>query len=88
MRVDGDPQRGEGLGERFDIVLCNPPYIPAGEIAGLETEVARFDPWLALSGGADGLDSYRALARQLPGLLASGGRALIETALAGDLAPA
>ena len=69
---------GEGLSERFDIVLCNPPYIPAGEIAGLEPEVARFDPWLALSGGADGLDSYRALARQLPGLLAPGGRAFIE----------
>jgi len=69
---------GDGLSDRFDIVLCNPPYIPAGEIPGLEPEVARFDPWLALSGGADGLDSYRVLARQLPGILAPGGRAFIE----------
>lgn len=69
---------GDGLSERFDIVLCNPPYIPAGEIAGLEPEVARFDPWLALSGGVDGLDSYRVLARQLPDLLAPGGWAFIE----------
>jgi release factor glutamine methyltransferase len=71
----------EGIDERFDIVLCNPPYVPAGEIAWLEPEVARFDPWLALSGGADGLESYRALARELPGLLAPGGRAFIELGL-------
>jgi release factor glutamine methyltransferase len=78
---------GAGIGERFDIVLCNPPYVPAGEIAGLEPEVARFDPWLALSGGVDGLECYRALARQLPGLLAAGGRAFIELGL-GQAAPA
>ena len=72
---------GEGIEGRFDVVLCNPPYVPAAEIARLEPEVARFDPWLALSGGADGLDSYRALARQLPGLLAMVGRAFIEIGL-------
>ena len=72
---------GEGIKERFDVVLCNPPYVPAAEIARLEPEVARFDPWLALSGGADGLDSYRALARQLPGLLATDGRAFVEIGL-------
>jgi release factor glutamine methyltransferase len=69
---------GQGIGERFDVILCNPPYVPAAEIARLEPEVARFDPWLALSGGSDGLDSYRALAVQLPGLLAGEGRAFIE----------
>jgi release factor glutamine methyltransferase len=52
--------------------------VPAAEIAGLEPEVARFDPWLALSGGSDGLDSYRVLAVQLPDLLAAEGRAFIE----------
>ncbi|HEX4571345.1 MAG TPA: peptide chain release factor N(5)-glutamine methyltransferase [Dongiaceae bacterium] len=72
---------GEGIEERFDIVLCNPPYVPAEEIARLEPEVARFDPWLALSGGADGLASYRALARQLPGLLATDGGAFVEIGL-------
>jgi len=69
---------GQGIDERFDVILCNPPYVPAAEIARLEPEVARFDPWLALSGGSDGLDSYRALAVQLPGLLAGDGRAFIE----------
>jgi release factor glutamine methyltransferase len=69
---------GQGIGERFDVIVCNPPYVPAAEIARLEPEVARFDPWLALSGGSDGLDSYRALALQLPDLLAGEGRAFIE----------
>ncbi|MEA2783380.1 MAG: release factor glutamine methyltransferase [Rhodospirillaceae bacterium] len=69
---------GEGIVERFDIVLCNPPYIPAGEIAGLQPEVARFDPPLALAGGADGLDAYRRLAGELPGLLTEDGRAYLE----------
>ena len=69
---------GQGIGQRFDVILCNPPYVPAAEIDRLEPEVARFDPWLALSGGNDGLDSYRALALQLPDLLAEEGRAFIE----------
>jgi methylase of polypeptide subunit release factors len=34
---------GQGIGERFDVILCNPPYVPAAEIARLEPEVARFD---------------------------------------------
>jgi len=69
---------GQGIGQRFDVILCNPPYVSAAEIDRLEPEVARFDPWLALSGGSDGLDSYRALALQLPDLLAEEGRAFIE----------
>ncbi len=44
---------------RFDLVLCNPPYIEAAAIAGLEPEVARHEPASALDGGADGLDAYR-----------------------------
>jgi len=47
---------------RFDIILSNPPYIPSGDIAGLDPEVARFEPLGALDGGADGLDAYRLLA--------------------------
>jgi len=46
---------------RFDIILSNPPYIPSGDIAGLDPEVARFEPLGALDGGADGLDAYRLL---------------------------
>lgn len=69
---------GHNLGERFDIVLCNPPYIPAEEIAGLEPEVARFDPRLALAGGPDGLAAYRRLAEELPALVSPMGRGFIE----------
>jgi release factor glutamine methyltransferase len=66
------------LAGRFDLVLCNPPYIPAGEIAGLMPEVGRYEPRRALDGGATGLDAYRALLGGLPALLASHGAAVIE----------
>ncbi|HLI11020.1 MAG TPA: peptide chain release factor N(5)-glutamine methyltransferase [Alphaproteobacteria bacterium] len=69
---------GEAIAARFDLVVANPPYIPAALIEGLEPEIARFEPRLALSGGADGLESYRALAVALPRLLAPAGRAVIE----------
>ncbi len=62
----------------FDLVLCNPPYIESGAIAGLAPEVARFEPRAALDGGADGLDAYRAVIADLPLLLAPGGVAILE----------
>lgn len=65
-------------GERFDLILCNPPYIPAGELAGLQAEVG-FEPALALDGGADGLAFYRRLAREAAGFLTPGGILLMET---------
>jgi release factor glutamine methyltransferase len=67
-----------GLSGRFDVVVSNPPYIPAGEIATLAPEVARHDPLLALDGGRDGLDAHRQLARILPRRLADGGIAVVE----------
>jgi len=48
-----------GLGGAFDLVVSNPPYIPAGHIATLADEVRLHDPAAALDGGADGLDAYR-----------------------------
>jgi release factor glutamine methyltransferase len=66
------------LAGRFDLILCNPPYIPAGDIAGLMPDVARYEPVSALSGGADGLDAYRAVIPSLPGLLGDGGVAVLE----------
>lgn len=66
------------LAGRFDLVLSNPPYIPEADIAALEPEVRDHDPRLALSGGTDGLNAYRALAGALPDLLAPGGTAVVE----------
>ena len=64
--------------EAFDLVVANPPYIAEGELAGLMPEVRDFEPRLALAGGADGLDAYRALARQAPRLLTAAGWLLVE----------
>lgn len=67
-----------GLDEQFDLVISNPPYIVSSEIAALEEEVRDHDPRLALDGGDDGLDAYRALAAALPGVLKQGGHGVIE----------
>lgn len=70
---------GEGnLGGPFDIVVSNPPYIPASDIPALAPEVKDFDPHLALNGGADGLDAYRALAKLTPALVRPGGLLALE----------
>jgi release factor glutamine methyltransferase len=66
------------LGERYDLVVSNPPYIPTADIATLDREVRDHDPHLALDGGVDGLDAYRAIAALLPRLLAPGGFAVLE----------
>lgn len=63
---------------RFDLVLCNPPYIPRADIGGLAPEVAVFEPPSALDGGIDGLDAYRAVLPELPRLLVRSGVALVE----------
>jgi release factor glutamine methyltransferase len=68
----------QGLGRAFDVIVSNPPYIPASEIANLSVEVREHDPRLALDGGADGLAPYRIFARSLPPLLAPGGFIVFE----------
>jgi release factor glutamine methyltransferase len=61
---------GVGLDGPFDLVVANPPYVRSGEIAGLAREVRDHDPRLALDGGADGLDAYRAVVPQIARLVA------------------
>ena len=70
----------EGLdpGEKFTMIVSNPPYIPAGEIEKLDPEVRDHDPHLALDGGEDGLDIYRIIARKAPDHLMAGGWLLLE----------
>ncbi|BAK68336.1 protein methyltransferase HemK [Sphingobium sp. SYK-6] len=67
---------GEGLSRRFDLILCNPPYI--AQDALLPREVRAHEPAGALFAGGDGLDAYRLLAGQLGSLLAPGGFAIFE----------
>jgi release factor glutamine methyltransferase len=65
----------------YDLVVSNPPYIASADIDGLDPEVRDHDPRLALDGGADGLDAYRAIACLLPELLAPGGIVVLEIGL-------
>jgi release factor glutamine methyltransferase len=67
-----------GLEGPFDLVLSNPPYVPAAEIAGLDPEVALHEPRMALDGGADGLDAYRAIFKGLGDVLAADGGFALE----------
>jgi len=74
-------QRGnwaEGIAGPFDIIVSNPPYIERGDLPGLPPEVREHDPMLALDGGLDGLDAYRALMPAVAVLLAADGLAVLE----------
>lgn len=62
---------------RFDLIVSNPPYISAAEMAVLDPEV-RHDPEIALTPGGDGLDAYRALAADAGRHLNTGGRLIVE----------
>ena len=66
----------KGLLEKFDLILCNPPYIAEG--AELGPGVREYEPDEALFAGREGLDAYRQLAPQLPRLLNRDGLAAIE----------
>jgi release factor glutamine methyltransferase len=68
----------DGLADQFDLVVSNPPYIATGEIAQLAPEVARYEPRVALDGGADGLDAYRVIVADLARLLKPGGAFALE----------
>lgn len=70
---------GAALGAgRFDLIVSNPPYIVTGDLAGLDPDVRLYDPALALDGGLDGLDAYRAIIGDLNRLAAPGAHALFE----------
>lgn len=64
--------------QRFDLIVSNPPYIPAADIETLQPEVRDFEPRLALDGGSDGLDFYRQITANAPEHLDPGGWLLVE----------
>ena len=70
----------------FDLIVCNPPYIPTGDLAGLDHSVRDYEPMMALDGGADGLDFYRSVTSGWKSALRPGGKLAFEIGY--DQAPA
>ena len=66
------------IGGRFDLIVSNPPYIAAGEMAGLAPEVRDHEPRLALTDEGDGLGAYRVIGNSARDRLTPGGRILVE----------
>ncbi len=69
---------GAALGGGFDLVVSNPPYVAEREWPRLDPEVRKFDPKLALDGGADGLAAYRRIAVDARRLIAPGAHIIVE----------
>ena len=80
LQLDAREKPPAHLGE-FDCIVSNPPYIPDGDIAELDASVRDYEPHLALRGGADGLDFYRAIAGHWTAALRVGGRLLFEVGI-------
>jgi release factor glutamine methyltransferase len=73
-----------GVEGPFDLIVSNPPYIAHDEIVTLAPEVRDYDPQVALDGGRDGLDAYRAIAGDAKRILAPGGRLFVELGVGQD----
>ena len=80
MGADAREKPEKSLGE-FQCIVSNPPYIPSGDIAGLDVSVKDYEPHLALDGGADGLDFYRSISEKWKEALVPGGRLYFEVGI-------
>ena len=80
MQVNALEKPDRALGE-FQCILSNPPYIPKADIEGLDVSVKDYEPHLALDGGEDGLDFYRAIAEKWKDALVPGGRLYFEVGI-------
>lgn len=65
----------------FDVIACNPPYIPHADLEGLDVSVRDYEPWGALDGGEDGLDFYRIIAAKWGSALRLGGSLVFEVGI-------
>lgn len=80
IQVDALDKPARSLGE-FQCIVSNPPYVPTGDIDGLDPSVRDYEPRLALDGGADGLDFYRSITRDWREALVPGGRLYFEVGI-------
>ena len=80
LKMDALSDPPPRLGD-FDCLVCNPPYIPSGDIAGLDVSVRDYEPHLALDGGTDGLDFYRSVCRLWRDVLHTGSRLAFEVGI-------
>ena len=65
----------------FELIVSNPPYIPTVDIQALDTSVCKYEPVLALDGGSDGLDFYRAIVKNFKMLLKRSGAMMFEVGI-------
>lgn len=80
VEADALQKPASNLGE-FQCIVSNPPYIPTGDIQGLDASVRDYEPHLALDGGEDGLRFYRAILEDWTSLLSPGGRLCFEVGI-------
>lgn len=80
MQLDALRPPVQRLGD-FDCIVSNPPYIPSGDIPGLDASVRDYEPHMALDGGADGLDFYRAICAHWRSVLHPGSRLCFEVGI-------
>ena len=67
--------------EAFDLIVCNPPYIPTEDVRKLEKNVRAYEPVMALDGGKDGFCFYRRLADEAPAYLKADGALFMEVGI-------
>lgn len=80
MQMDALDKPSAHLGE-FQCIVSNPPYIPRADIDTLDVSVREYEPRMALDGGEDGLDFYRAVSEKWKNLLTAGGRLYFEVGI-------
>ena len=65
----------------FDLMVCNPPYIPTADLEGLDKSVKDYEPYAALDGGKDGLNFYRGILSGWRGVVRAGGLMMFEVGI-------
>jgi release factor glutamine methyltransferase len=76
--LKGDLFAPLGKGQKFDLIISNPPYIKSGDIGGLQIEIKAHEPIEALDGGEDGLDFYRRICAEAPAFIKDDGILMLE----------